>query len=337
MRIFFLLSLLAVPVRAELWSYQIPIYGSANDEVTAYRRAEQKVAQEIGKYRTTCEKQSGSLSSRIKRGFCTPYDPNSLLPSVDCLVVGYVSCYAVPVVIEESVEPRETSGNGNGFIEPGEKAAIVVTMKNSGSRELQAIKIGITHTASEPVLALQSSELELGNLKAAESKSVTFIASVLPDAPCGAQVLLNFTATGKNLVHHFPYNLAVGKLTEAPIILQSSAPQALTQAGINIVMGDIPGPGRKISQLRFSYQASVRTPSKYRLWLTPPNKKAIWVYYADESRPEVIFDRDITKYLAPNSMTGGKWHLSGDMGAGNTATLKDWKLVITPDAYECHK
>jgi len=318
-----------------LWSRQIPRYGGGDSEGTAYAQAEALLRRDFAQLSQSCKNQGGSFSSRMQRSFCDPYDPGSLFDSQTCLVIGYAYCQSDPVNMSEEVVLREIEGNQNTFIEPGEKAAIVVTLKNSGQRPLTSLTLAVATSGAQPVLALQESEFALGNLAPGESKTITFNGTVLPAAPCGSRVTLSFTAKATAFLHRFPAQLLVGKLTEKPIVFEAKGvSMPLTAKGISYLLGEVPAPGKDVSQLIFSYNATVKTPSKYRLWLTAPNGQAIWAYFKDESRTEISFSRDLTEYLK-NGQTPGKWHLSGDMGAGNTAVIRDYKLVIVPNSFEC--
>lgn len=334
---FFFLFLSSASLKAQvLWSDQIPMYGSGDSEGTAYKNAEQKLRQEFGRLQTECKRQGGNFGSRMQHSFCDPYDPSTLFPSQTCLVVGYVSCQSEPVVLTEKVEITEILGNQNGAIEPGEKVAISVTVSNSSNATFNQLKLSLALNSPEPILALQQSEIDLGKLSAGETKTVNFSGAVLPVTPCGSRVLLSFMLKGANLQHRFSSTLLLGKLTEKPITFEDNTfSKPLTSKGVSFLIGEIAEPAKDISQIFLTYAAKVKTPSKYRFWLTTPSGQPIWAYYGDESRTDITFSRDLTEFLK-EGQTNGKWYLSGDMGTGNTAVITRFKLVIIPNSFQCN-
>ncbi len=285
-------------------------------------------------YRKQCVKESGIFSSTKKRGFCEPDDPSDLFCRIECPVFGRAFCRLDSASIEEEVQLSEVNGNGNGVFDPGEEVKIAVTVKNTGRTDITSLK-GTLSVDPNPAIEIKVADATLGILVLGESKTVSFSGKVPSGAPCGSKALLKFVLKGNDFLHRFSQPFVVGKLAAEPIVVsKTGVSMPLTPNGVSYAI-QVDGPDAEIYKVRLFYSAEVEQPGFYRAWLTAPNLKNSWAYFADETRKHVLFNEDLTEFFS-GAKVSGKWYLSGDItGLDNRAEITGYQLSVTPNLFDC--
>jgi hypothetical protein len=109
----------------------------------------------------------------------------------------------------------DLSGNGNGKLDPGEAADLIVSVKNSGSSV--AFNIDALLSTSNPYITIGQSQVNYGNLSSGQSTSRSFQVTASPGTPVGqnATFELNLSADlGLTLQTNF--DIVVGQI---PILI----------------------------------------------------------------------------------------------------------------------
>ncbi len=330
--IFILLSLTQMAFSEEDWAVDTHAYGGGDSEGIAYKKGEQIVTSELNVYRNKCEKSEGEYSMTLRRGFCTPYDPNDLFNKIECLVRGRGLC-KLPV-FKVSISTNDEEGNKNDVIEPGETISVLVTIQNQKSVTEDALTLTTSLAAENSLVEILNQNLSFGEIPANSLKTKSLKIKLSPNFPCGDELSLKFDLVGLVSSRSSTQTLTVGQNVGKVIVL--------SEEDINLPLGqsypiEVDAPEEaKVYKVRLKYTARVNYPAHYRTWLTAPEGKNSWAYYNNESRQNLTFDEDLTAKFQGAAIKG-TWHLSGDMANGNAGSFTSYRLSIVPREFKCEK
>ena len=98
-----------------------------------------------------------------------------------------------PVLTVGGMSISDASGNGNGGLDPGETADIVISTTNNGG--FDATNTIATLACSNPLVTINSATFNMGTLAIGQTGFATFNITVSPAAPMDTLIHLNYTAT----------------------------------------------------------------------------------------------------------------------------------------------
>lgn len=103
-----------------------------------------------------------------------------------------IKAYA-PNLMVGGIAISDASGNGNGGLDPGETADIIISTSNNGG--YQANNTIGTLTCDNPLITINSGTYEIGTIQNNETRFATFNVSVSPMAPMDTLVAFDYVAT----------------------------------------------------------------------------------------------------------------------------------------------
>src|SRR5262249_39589289 len=112
-----------------------------------------------------------------------------------------------PVLGVTSFVVDDATGNGDGYLDPGETATITVNNSNTGhSTALNGIG---TLTSSSSYISVLTSSVNIGNIDVASNPSASFTVTVDTDAPYGMHAPFDYNATAGSYSTEFSFNSIV--------------------------------------------------------------------------------------------------------------------------------
>lgn len=110
----------------------------------------------------------------------------------------------------------DNSGNGNGKLDPGETAQIVITAENSGSSE--AIQVMGTLTSQSPFITIVSSDPQpFGNITGSGSANAEFTVSAAQNTPAGNMAQFNLALNASlGITGSGSFQIVVGQI---PVVI----------------------------------------------------------------------------------------------------------------------
>ncbi len=103
-----------------------------------------------------------------------------------------------PYIIMEGYVVDDANGNNNGQLDPGETADFIITLKNVGTEQAQAIT-GSLSTGDPYLTVITTQAQDFGNIGVDETASATFTVSAEASAPAGHTSTLDFQYQGTNV------------------------------------------------------------------------------------------------------------------------------------------
>ncbi len=103
-------------------------------------------------------------------------------------ITPYAPAFTVGRIVISDVQ-----GNGNGILDPGDVADILIATSNSGGYPATGT-LGVL-TSSSPYIIINSGSANLGNIEPGDTVNAVFNVSVNPDAPLGTTVPFTYTVT----------------------------------------------------------------------------------------------------------------------------------------------
>lgn len=122
-----------------------------------------------------------------------------------------ITAYA-PVIQVSSVSVLDSGGNGNGLLDPGEEATILVQVENSGGSPVWDFMVSLE--SQSPYVIIQTNPYSMEMLSQAGSISPTFSVKVIPPAPLGILVNLNFGLNNSMIGFNAVLPLKIGLFAE---------------------------------------------------------------------------------------------------------------------------
>lgn len=141
---------------------------------------------------------SGAFSIQISPDIPDNLDIDFLLTFSDNKT-GWQSTFRLvsqaPILEIDGIVINDSGGNQDGYLDPGETATVLFTLKNNGHSP--ALSINGVLTTSSPYLAIETTTPQMyGNLESQETQSAWFTLSATPSIPSGAiaETILFITA-----------------------------------------------------------------------------------------------------------------------------------------------
>ncbi len=103
-----------------------------------------------------------------------------------------------PNLMMESWSINDSTGNGNGKLDPGETADFLITMKNTGTTEATNV-LGLLSSGNEYV-TINSTSVSYGDLNPDSSRVETYSVTAAPDTPDATSALFNFNWVADNSI-----------------------------------------------------------------------------------------------------------------------------------------
>lgn len=103
-----------------------------------------------------------------------------------------IKLYAPVLEISDEIAVDDQIGNGDGILDPGETAYLVVTVTNTGSSDVS--NLSLTIVSSDPMLTVNTATATLSDLAAGASAPLSFSVSASENSPIGYPVNINMTA-----------------------------------------------------------------------------------------------------------------------------------------------
>lgn len=103
-----------------------------------------------------------------------------------------ITLYAPELEIGEDVTIDDAAGNGDGILDPGETANLLVSISNTGDSDVN--DLFMTLISTDPLLTINDVTVELASLSADGSAELAFGVTASADAPIGYPVNLNISA-----------------------------------------------------------------------------------------------------------------------------------------------
>ncbi|HOI32278.1 MAG TPA: C25 family cysteine peptidase, partial [Bacteroidales bacterium] len=103
-----------------------------------------------------------------------------------------IKLYAPVLNIDEEIVVDDAAGNGDGILDPGETADLIVTVNNTGGSD--AFDLITTIVSSDPMLVVNNATLNETALAAGEAVELAFNVTASSDSPIGYPVNINMSA-----------------------------------------------------------------------------------------------------------------------------------------------
>ncbi len=103
-----------------------------------------------------------------------------------------ITLYAPELEIEEEILVDDAAGNGDGILDPGETADLIVTVTNSGGSD--AFDLATSIVSSDPMLVVNTASVDVDELAAGASAELAFNVSASSDSPIGYPVSMSMSA-----------------------------------------------------------------------------------------------------------------------------------------------
>lgn len=324
------------------WKQDASAYGCGMSEGLAYQDAESSVNQNLAGYAARCAAEGGTFSSSISRGQCKPFNPNDLSCPAECLAWGTAFCQPYHNYVVDDITVREASGgsNSDGSFDPGETILIEIKFRNLGSKPIANVKASVKFDGPSGILNIEHGDATIASVNPGEVKTFSLLAKITSTVACGSKGWLRFVLENPDFRRSYmnvPFK--VGKLAAEPIVIEkNNFGMQLTPQGLTLELQDIAADvDLDVFQVHLDYVASVKFPSKYRMWLTAQSREnTTWAYRVNEKQPEVHFSEDLSSQL-PKAKVKGKWFISGDLPDPSNSVLVNYvKLKIVPDKFTCN-
>ena len=104
-----------------------------------------------------------------------------------------ITLYAPELEIENEVTIDDAAGNGDGILDPGETANLLVHISNTGDSDVSDVLM--TMVSTDPMVTINEATAELTNLGAGETAELSINVTASADSPIGYPVNLNMTAS----------------------------------------------------------------------------------------------------------------------------------------------
>jgi Tol biopolymer transport system component len=160
-----------------------------------------------------------------------------------------------------SVSIQEASGDGDGFVEPGENGSLNVQLKNIGGSSISGINAtlssltpGVTVTSAQSTYPTVASQGTVTN-------NTPFTFSLTSEVPCGELILLKLTIThvgDGGIPSIINFSIQPGQPTTSSTFNYTGAPVAIPDAepvGVNIPI-TVSGVSGKLKDLNFRFGGS---------------------------------------------------------------------------------
>lgn len=102
-----------------------------------------------------------------------------------------IKLYAPVLDIDEEILIDDAAGNGDGILDPGETADLIITVNNTGGSD--AFDLSTTIVSSDPMLVVNNATLNEEALAAGESVELAFNVTASSDSPIGYPVNINMS------------------------------------------------------------------------------------------------------------------------------------------------
>lgn len=313
---------------ADDWAYRFSKYACGQTEELGLRKANQLCAAEAARYEAKCQPPGGEFSWNCKRGFCTPYDPNSIGCPTKCPSFGYVYC-RMPVL-----ESLFESLDG---LKPGEIRDSSIFIRNVSGKPIPNATAEVSVTNGQSVAKISNKFLAWDMIAPSmTAKSTTpFTLAISSDAECGKKFTLKLAVDSASGGRITEQDVQLGKFIGVPIVVSNEA--------LNLEIGgdgatlDIPiqlvgFAQAKARKLHFSFKAKVDQQLYVRFTLVSPSGASVIVSqgYANST---FFYDKDVTEVFSESNALG-KWKLIAKVW-GQSGTLLSYALNVLPDAYKC--
>ncbi|MDY0075973.1 MAG: C25 family cysteine peptidase [Bacteroidales bacterium] len=104
-----------------------------------------------------------------------------------------IKLHAPVLEIEEEISINDAAGNGDGILDPGETAYLVVAVANTGGSDVSNFSLMLV--SSDPMLTVNESTATLTNLAAGTTAELSFSVTASDDSPIGYPVNMSMSAT----------------------------------------------------------------------------------------------------------------------------------------------
>ncbi len=112
-----------------------------------------------------------------------------------------------------SITIDDAAGNGNGRLDPGETASVIVATTNNGQSSAAGVMATLTTTSTD--ITITNGSANLGELTPGESDNATFEITVAPDATIGSTADFTYeVASGVHYTDTKDFTLTVGLIVE---------------------------------------------------------------------------------------------------------------------------
>jgi hypothetical protein len=145
----------------------------------------------------------------------------------------------VPNLVIESVQV--TGGNGNGVLEPGETADLVVSIRNTGSAS--ASNVNSTLTTSSSYITINDGSYGFGTIGVnaiANNSSDPYTVTASSSTPVGATVSFDIDIVAGSYSTTLPFNLQIGgTTTEKNYYLWNPDPTPTPGQNMHVILGNL--------------------------------------------------------------------------------------------------
>ncbi len=121
-----------------------------------------------------------------------------------------ITIHAPDLVTGNVVVDDSQSGNGNGMLDPGETADIIITVDNAGHSE--AIDANSTLVSASPEITINTASVSSGNIPEGGSVNVVFNVSVSSSTPSGTAINFEFDMIAELYTAEKDFFLVVGQI-----------------------------------------------------------------------------------------------------------------------------
>lgn len=136
---------------------------------------------------------------------------------------------AGPFVVDDS-----QGGNGNGRLDPGETADIIVGLKNTG--HCDAVNAGATLSSSSADIVINNTSFNIGSISAGNSENAVFNITVSEDVNPGTSVDFEFDADAEGYTAELDFFLVAGQI---PVLVIDLDPNASSGPEMNLCLDNL--------------------------------------------------------------------------------------------------
>jgi hypothetical protein len=115
-----------------------------------------------------------------------------------------------PVLVFAGDTVTVVGGNNNGILDPGERADLIVTIKNEGGAAAESTSA--TLMESSPYVTIDSSHGYLGTILPGDSANCSFTVTAWVGTPCGTVVQFHMEVIAGTYVDTLDFNLIIGRI-----------------------------------------------------------------------------------------------------------------------------
>ncbi len=240
------------------------------------------------------------------------------------------------------LEIDDSAGNGNGFLDPGETAAVYMHVHNVTGEALIGLSAEVSTLESGGTIEISDSTTQWADLAidAQGRAKRPFLVTAMEAAPCGAVATLHFqlTANGRTVAAEHPVMLgqllgkpATYKGANLPLIIKDNA---TVQSPITVPANSWPQ-SQGIFAANLLFDIDHTYVGDLTVWVQDPSGQRYEVYRGSGTQKQVRFDKDILNAvrLAPGA---GEWALVvRDSFVRDEGTLHRAELTLTPAHFTC--